>query len=200
MSFSTPTKPKKVPCKNRKNMNNHAFSIQEIDDAFKNHGQCVLFGSAAVWLYAEYYGVPHVGLSGVGSDIDLLDPGVIDTYHDTLVSENGMQCRHIDLVSIDRVGAKSSNDLHRMSNVLQFSECLITVIGIRALITAYDTVRSNIIEWKVGRKTDGTEFYEESTVDEAKKIEFKLKILQDVQAIMSTQPAVGGDAPAHFKF
>lgn len=171
-------------------MNNHAFSIQEIDDAFDYHGQCVLFGSAAVWLYAEYFRVPHVGLTGIGSDIDLLDPYLQDQYSDTLVSENGMRCRHIDLVKIDRVGAKDVDGLDRMSNLLQFDGRTIKILSITALIKAYDTQKSLVMEWLVG----------ESDRQKLNKIESKLKILKDVQAKMSTLPETDGVTYAQFKF
>ena len=98
MSF-TPQKPKNIACKNRKNMNNHEFTIEEINEVFVHHTQGILIGSAAVWLYAEYYGVPHVGLTGVGSDIDILeDPWT--TGSDILVSEDGQKCRENLVFSI----------------------------------------------------------------------------------------------------
>lgn len=197
MSYGTPTKPKIVPCKNRDNMNKHAFSIQEINDVFTRYSDCLLFGSAAVWVYAEYYGVPHVGLTGEGSDIDLIDPGVNHKYDDTFVSENGMQCRHIDLVPRTVVGASTRfpEQLKAMTNVLQVEGYIIRILSITALIKAYNARKMHVMEWVEDMSKMPT-----SSKQKIQKIDFRLKILQDVQAKMSTRPETDGVAYAQFKF
>lgn len=179
-------------------MNKHAFSIQEIDDVLTRYSDCLLFGSAAVWVYAEYYGVPHVGLTGVGSDIDLIDPGVNHIYEDTFVSENGMQCRHIDLVPRTVVGASTRfpEQLKAMINILQVDGYSISILSIRALIKAYNARKMLVMEW-----TDDKSMSDKDE-KEIQKIEFKLKILKDVQAKMSTRPETETDGVtyAQFKF
>jgi len=178
-------------------MNKHAFSMQEINDVFKGKGrsQCLLFGSAAVWVYAKYYSVPHVGLTGVGSDIDLIDPGVNHKYDDTFVSENGMQCRHIDLVPRTVVGAsmRFPEQFEAMINVLQVDGYIIRILSIAALIKAYNARKMLVMEWIDDKSMS------DKDEKEIQKIQLKLNILRGVQAIMSTQPAAGGDT-AHFKF
>ena len=197
MSYGTPEKPKIIACKNHDNMNKHAFSMQEINDVFKGKGrsQCLLFGSAAVWVYAKYYSVPHVGLTGVGSDIDLIDPGVNHKYDDTFVSENGMQCRHIDLVPRTVVGAsmRFPEQFEAMINVLQVDGYIIRILSIAALIKAYNARKMLVMEWIDDKSMS------DKDEKEIQKIQLKLNILRGVQAIMSTQPAAGGDT-AHFKF
>lgn len=206
MSYGTPTKPKNPPYENREEeKNQHKFTLEEIRQVLYQRKFGILFGSAAVWVYALKYGftseeLDKMGLNGTGSDIDLIDErrDLLGETEDFYVSRDGMEYRHIDLVSAQITFGVSWEDLNEhMSHSIELRPYLFHIIKIDALIARY--------EYALGEQYD---MHPESEEDKKKKIvkidkiQLKLKLLSEIKKNMSARPETetGDDAPAHFKF
>lgn len=199
MSYSTPPRKKKprvnVPQHRCDAVDKNPFTIEEIADLCKKYTGTdgILFGSAAVWVYAKYCDftskeLEMLNLTGVGSDVDIL---VQDTLTDFSRIIDPEKCRQIDIVDVAKI-YQSENHNFKRKNVMETIRTGIFV-GKRFIpIITPDALKEMYI-----RRRDT----EENTKEQIDKIQRKIDILEDVMNIMSTRPETDvAFASTQFKF
>jgi len=201
MSYTTPPRKKKpsvnVPQHRCDAVDKNPFTIDEIADLCNEYTGTdgILFGSAAVWIYAKYCDftskeLEMLNLTGVGSDVDIL---VQDTLTDDDFSRitDPEKCRQIDIVDVAKI-YQSENHNFKRKNVMETIRTSITVGNRYIPIITPDALKKIYI-----RRRDT----EENTKEQIDKIQRKIDILEDVMDIMSTRPETDvAFAPTQFKF
>jgi hypothetical protein len=201
MSYSTPPRKQKpsvnVPQRRCDAVDKNPFTIDEIADLCNEYigTDGILFGSAAVWIYAKYCDftseeLEMLNLTGVGSDVDIL---VKDTLTDDDFSRitDPEKCRQIDIVDVAKI-YQSENHNFKRKNVMENIRTSI-IVGNRYIpIITPDALKKIYI-----RRRDN----EENTKRQIDKIQRKIDILEDVMDIMSTRPETDvAFASTQFKF
>lgn len=205
MSYGTPPRIRKPSVNDYQRrceaVGEHPFTIDEIADLVNKYlifarQDGILFGSAAVWVYATKYGFTRedfkiLNLTGVGSDVDIL---VKDTLKDDNLSRiiDSDICRQIDIVDVAKMYQGENANFKRKRIMDQISTSIIVGNRIIPIITPIA-----LTDLYISRRDT-----EKITKEEKDKIQMKIDILEDVQAIMSTRPETETDdvAYAHFKF
>lgn len=200
MSFGTPTKAKDPTYMNsEEEKNQHKFTLEEIRQVLKRRNFGILFGSAAVWVYALKYGftseeLDTMGLNGKGSDIDIIDQkrDTKGEKNDSYVSRDNMEYRYIDLVSAKETFHMSWEDLHdKMSRSISLERYRFSIIEIDALIARYKYALQEQNDMYPVSKKD-----QEKKIEKIRKIQLKLKILSEIKKNMSARP----ETDEQFKF